>query len=188
MPRLIMFESLSLDGFFTGADGDMSWAHGSENDTEWNSFVSGNASGGGVLLFGRVTYDMMASFWPTPMASERMPLVAKKMNEGQKVVFSRKLESVSWMNTRLVNTDPAGEVRRMKAGTGPDMAILGSGSIVAQLAREGLIDEYQLVVVPVMLGAGRPLFDGIGSMRRLRRTKTREFANGNVVSYYEPLA
>jgi dihydrofolate reductase len=161
-----MFESVSLDGFFTGREGDMSWAHANDNDTEWNDFVSGNASGGSVLLFGRVTYEMMASFWPTPMASQRMPAVARKMNEGEKVVFSRTLGSVSWMNTRLVNGDPASEVRHMKSGTGPDMVILGSGSIVAQLAREELIDEYQLVVAPVMLGAGRSLFDGIGEARR----------------------
>ena len=187
MPRLTMFESVSLDGFFTDARGDMSWAHGARDDAEWNAFVSGNASGGGTLLFGRVTYDMMASFWPTPFAAEQMPVVARRMNEGSKVVFSRSMTSASWQNTRVVNDDPIAEVRRLKAGPSNDMAILGSGSIVAQLASAGLIDEYQLVVAPIILGAGRTLFEGMPAMRRLRRTKTREFSNGNVVSYYEPL-
>jgi dihydrofolate reductase len=186
MPRIIVFETVSLDGFFTDLNNDISWAHDGGDDAEWREFVAGNASGGGVLLFGRVTYQMMESFWPTPMAAAQMPVVAKRMNEGQKVVFSRTLKTVSWQNTRVVSNDLLTEVRRMKKEPGPGIAILGSGSIVAQLAKERLIDEYQLVVAPVVLGAGRTLFEGIGDRRRMKRTETREFANGNVVSYYEP--
>lgn len=183
-----MFETVSLDGYFTDARGDLSWAHGGDDDPEWNAFVSNNASGGGALLFGRVTYEMMAAYWPTPLAAERMPVVAAGMNGMRKVVFSRTLKSVSWSNTRLVEGALAAEVRRMKTEPGADMTILGSGSIVAQLAQEGLIDRYQLVVAPVILGSGRSPFHGVMDRRRLRRTQTREFANGNVVSLYEPMA
>ena len=99
MRRLIAFEQVSLDGYFVDANGDMSWAH--KQDPEWNEFAAGNAKGDGSLVFGRVTYDMMASFWPSPAALERMPAVAEGMNNLPKVVFSRTLDKVSWKNTRL---------------------------------------------------------------------------------------
>jgi dihydrofolate reductase len=89
MRKVVAFESVSLDGYFADVNGDMSWAH--KQDAEWNAFVGGNASGGGALLFGRVTYELMASFWPTPAAMERAPVVAEGMNNMPKVVFSRTL-------------------------------------------------------------------------------------------------
>src|SRR6185503_20473413 len=97
----------------------------------WNTFVSENASGVGELLFGRVTYEMMTSYWPTPEAAKNDPVVAKQMNKLPKVVFSRKLDKVSWENTRLVKGDLAAEVRKLKQGPGKDLVILGSGTIVA---------------------------------------------------------
>ena len=159
MRKLIVFNSVTVDGYFTGADGDMSWAH--NDDPEWNAFVAENAGGGGVLVFGRVTYEMMASFWPTPFALQSYPLVASQMNDAPKIVFSRTLDSVSWSNTKLLKGDLASEVRKLKAESGDDLVILGSGSIVAQLTDASLIDEYQIVVDPVVLGSGRTMFVGI---------------------------
>jgi dihydrofolate reductase len=186
MPKLIVFNHVSLDGYFVDANGDMSWAKAHQEDQEWNEFVMENASGGGVLVFGRVTYEMMASFWPTPFAIENMPVVAERMNNLPKVVFSRTLDKASWNNTKLVKGDLATEVRKMKQEPGEDMAILGSGSIVAQLAQEGLIDEYQVVVNPIILGKGRTMFEGVKGRLSLNLTKSRAFANGNVVLCYEP--
>jgi len=186
MRRLIAFEQVSLDGFFVDANGDMSWAH--KQDPEWNEFAASNASGGGTLLFGRVTYEMMAGFWPTPAAMERAPVVAEGMNNMPKVVFSRTLEKASWKNTTLVKGDIVAEVRKMKKDPGPGMAILGSGSIVSQLARAGLIDELQIVVNPIVLGKGRTLFEGVKDKIALKLIKTRAFGNGNVVLCYEPKA
>ena len=103
-----------------------------------------------------------------------------------KVVFSRTLDAASWQNTRLVKDDIAAEVRRMKSASGGDIAILGSGSIVAQLASAGLIDEYQIVVNPIVLGSGRTLFEGVGKKLNLKLTSSRAFSNGNVVLGYEP--
>src|SRR6476620_4527015 len=100
MRKLMVFNSMSLDGFIADGKGDMSWAH--KQDEEWNSFVSGNASGEGVLVFGRKTYDLMASYWPTPMASKNSPVVAKRMNELQKIVFSRTIKNATWSNTTLL--------------------------------------------------------------------------------------
>jgi dihydrofolate reductase len=184
MSKLMVFNSVSADGYFTDTKGDMSWAH--QNDPEWHAFTKENVSGeGGILLFGRVTYEMMASHWPTPQAKEQMPEVADKMNNAQKVVVSKTLNKVSWNNTRLVKGDLLTEVKKMKNGT-EGIVILGSGTIVSQLAQANLIDQYQLIVVPVVLGDGRTLFEGMKNKLRLKRTQSRTFKNGNVLLTYEP--
>lgn len=187
MRKLGVFNSISLDGYFVDGKGDMSWAHNANPDPEWDAFVSDNASGGGVLLFGRITYELMASFWPTPMAAESMPVVAEQMNKLPKVVFSRTLDRASWNNTSLVKTDLVAEIRKLKSEPGPDMIVLGSGSIVSQLTQERLIDAYQFAVIPVVLGKGRTLFDGLKDRIALKLTESRSFANGNVIMSYEPL-
>jgi dihydrofolate reductase len=186
MRKLVSFTQVTLDGYFTGRNGDLSWAHEGNQDAEWNAFVAENASGGGQLLFGRVTYELMVSYWPTPAALENDPVVAERMNNLPKVVFSRRLDNVSWNNTRLVKGDLAGEVRKLKQAPGEGMVILGSGSIVSQLAQAGLIDEYQIVLKPVVLGEGRTMFDGIKEKLILTPTKTRAFTNGNVLVCYVP--
>jgi len=186
--RLVVFNNVSLDGYFVDMNGDMSWAKNPIPDAEWDAFGAENAKGGGTLLFGRVTYELMASYWPTPLAAQNDPVVAKHMNSLPKVVFSRTLDRASWSNTKLVTDDMAAEIRRMKRQPGEDMAILGSGSIVSQLAQEGLVDEYQIVVNPVVLGAGRTLFDGVKERLPLKLTRTRAFGNGNVLLCYEPMA
>lgn len=184
MPKLIVFNHVSLDGYFTDTNGDMSWAHA--DDPEWNAFVAENAGGGGHLVLGRVTYEMMASFWPTPAAMETMPDVANPINEMPKSVFSRTLDEATWQNTTLLKGDAATEMRRLKAEPGPGMVILGSGTIVAQLAQEGLIDEFQIVVNPVVVGNGRTLFEGVAGRPALNLIESRAFANGKVLLRYEP--
>src|SRR5512143_1529269 len=142
MRKLIVFNHISLDGYFTDSHGDMSFAQNATPDAEWDAFVEGNASGGGgTMVFGRVTYELMASFWPTPAAVAQMPVVANRMNSARKVVFSRTLQKASWQNTRLVKGDLPGEIRKMKNEPGEASLIFGSGKIVSQLAQAGLIDE-----------------------------------------------
>lgn len=188
MRRLIVFNHISLDGYFTDAKNDMSFARNPLPDAEWDRFVEGNAGNGGMLVFGRITYDLMASFWPTPMAAQTMPVVAERMNNLPKIVFSRTMEKAEWNNTSLIKSDLPGEIRRLKAGTGEGMAIFGSGTIVAQLAQEGLIDEYQFIVDPVVLGGGRTMFDGVRERLNLKLIRSRSFGNGNVLLCYEPVA
>jgi dihydrofolate reductase len=183
MRKLIAFNHISLDGYFTGANGDFSWARTGNDDPEYQAFVKENASGGGALVFGRVTYQMMASYWPTPMARQHAAEVAEQMNGLEKIVFSRTLQEASWNNTTLLGGDLLTEVRKLKAGDGAGMAILGSGTIVAQLASASLIDEYQVVVNPVVLGAGRTMFDSKADLKLIR---TRTFANGKIYLCYEP--
>jgi len=183
MARLMVFNHVSLDGYFVDAHNQMSWAK-NHSDDEWNSFVTENAKGGGVLVFGRVTYEMMASFWPTEAALQSMPEVAQQMNSLPKVVFSRTLNKPTWNNTKLIKDNLIDEVRRMKQGNGNGMVIMGSGTIVSQLTQANLIDEFQVVVNPVILGKGRTMFEG-DDLRQLKLTKSRAFKNGNVYVCYE---
>jgi dihydrofolate reductase len=188
MRKVVVFDHVTLDGFFTDPKGDMGFAHRKEveGDPEWREFTDKNASGDGELLFGRVTYQMMAGWWPSPAAKQQMPAVAKKMNEASKVVFSRTMDTADWSNTKLVKRNVVGEVRRMKEERGPDIVIMGSGTIVAQLTQAGAIDVYQIVVNPVVIGDGRTLFEGVTRKLPLRLTGTRTFKNGNVLLTYEP--
>ena len=181
MARLVVFDSVSLDGYFVDANGDMLWAH--RPDAEWEAFTAQNASGNAALVFGRRTYEMMAGFWPSEQARAMNPQVADRMNAALKIVFSRTLDRATWQNTMLVK-DMLGAVRGLKAAPGPDMVILGSGEIVAQLTEAGLVDEYQIVVVPIVLGGGRTLFDGVKRRPVLTLQKSRAFGNGNVVNWY----
>lgn len=186
MRKLAVFNHISLDGYFVDKNGSMTWAKGGPQDDEWNTFVAENASGDGPLLFGRVTYELMASYWPTPNALQHNGAIADRMNSLPKVVFSRTLPAVSWSNTKLVKGDLATEVRQMKKEPGEAMVILGSGTIVSQLAQAGLIDEYQVVVNPTILGKGRTMFDSVKQKLSLKLTKSRSFGNGNVYLCYEP--
>ena len=109
------------------------------------------------------------------------------MNNLPKVVFSRTLDKASWNNTKVVKSGIAAAIRKMKREPGEDMAIMGSGSIVSQLAQEGLIDEFQIVVNPVVLGKGRTMFEGVTEKLTLKQTKTRRFRDGNVLLCYQPM-
>ena len=183
MRKLVVFSSVSVDGYCAGEGGDISWAH-SGDDAEFRAFVEGNASGGGMLVFGRKTYEMMAGYWPSPMAAANDPVVAARMNGMQKLVFSRTLAAADWRNTTLLQDDLVGTIRRLKQEPGEDMCILGSASLVVPLAEAGLVDEFQLVVVPVVLGGGRTLFEGLREKLPLVLRQTRAFGNGNVLLCY----
>jgi dihydrofolate reductase len=184
MRKINVFDNLSLDGYFTDGNSDMSWAH--KHDEEWTAFSSGNAGGEAELLFGRVTYDMMAGFWPTPQAAQMMPNVAAGMNRMRKFVFSRTLKTVEWQGTTLVTGDLVTEAKRLKEQSGPDLLILGSGSIVSQLTEARLIDQYQIVLNPIVVGRGRTLFETVKDKVPLALSSSRQFKNGNVVLTYVP--
>ena len=184
MPHISSFISLSLDGCYADANGDMSWAH--NQDPEQAAFTGSNASGDGTLMFGRTTYEMMASFWPTPAAEQMMPEVARGMNASPKIVASRTMTSASWQNT-TVESDLVAAAHKLKSGPGPETVILGSGSIVAQLMNAGLLDELQVMWVPVSLGGGKRLFDGATRLINWKVAETRSFkATGNTFIRYQP--
>jgi dihydrofolate reductase len=185
MRKLSVFDSVSLDGFFTDAANDMSWAH--RQDAEWSAFTASNAAGrDGALLFGRVTYEMMRGFWTTAQAAEMMPEVAEGMNRMPKYVVSRTLAASDWQHTTVLQGDAVASVQALKATSGPDLVILGSGSVVSALTQARLIDAYQLALIPVVLGKGRTLFETVGDTRTFALKGTKSFRNGNVVLWYEP--
>jgi dihydrofolate reductase len=185
MRTLTVFDQVSLDGFFADRSGDMQWAH--KHDPEWQEFVTSNARGGGMLVFGRKTYDQMIQYWPTPQAAKNTPIVAERMNGMPKVVFSKSLEKATWSNTTLLKGDPAAEMRKLKGQPGPNMVILGSGSIVSQMAEHGLVDEFQIIVNPLVLGEGKSLFATVRERISLKLTKSRAFQNGSVLLCYQPV-
>ena len=186
MRKLGAFIQVSLDGYYAGPNGDLNWAHKDPSDREWNSFVADNARGGGALVFGRITYEMMAGYWPTPMAAQQNSVVAERMNAMPKFVFSRTLDKASWANTTLVKGDLVAEMKMLKSASGPGLAILGSGSVVAQLAQAKMIDGLQVVICPLVLGGGKRLFDSVLTTLNLALTDTRAFKNGSVLLSYAP--
>ena len=186
MPTLSAFMNLSLDGCFADRNGDMSEFHSLHGDPEFRAFTEANAKGGGRLVFGRKTYDMMAGYWPTAMAMQQNPIVAEEMNARRKIVFSRTMKDAEWANTTVLGGDLASEVKQLKALPGPDMVILGSGSIVAQLSEAKLLDGLELVVNPVVFGDGRKLMQGVAKTLDWKLTRSRAFANGAVFLAYAP--
>lgn len=185
MRKLRVFNLVTLDGYFSGEGGDISWHN---VDAEFQEYAEKNSNSGNTLLFGRVTYELMAGYWPSPEALKNDPIVAQAMNSSPKIVFSRTLKSADWANTRLVKDDMLGEVRRLKERSGKDLTILGSGSIVAQLAQAGLIDEYQILLNPVILGKGKTMFEGVKDKLALKLTEARTFGNGNILLCYNRMA
>jgi dihydrofolate reductase len=184
--KLAVFNNVSLDGYFTDAHNDMSFfKRDAGEDREFDAFVAANASGESILVFGRVTYEMMASFWPSPAAAQMLPEVAKGMNASKKIVFSRTLSEASWNNTTLINRDAVQAMRELKEQPGPPLVILGSGSLVAQLTQAHLIDKYLIMLAPVVAGAGRTMFESVTTSPAFKLTSTRSFANGNVYLTYE---
>jgi len=183
MAKLSMFNFISLDGYYKGANEDISWhRHGAEE----NEFAADSLKGHSTLVFGRKTYEMMASYWPTDIARQNDPTVANGMNNARKIVFSRSLSSTSWQNTQLINDDLVQTIKKLKATEENDLTILGSGSIVTQLAAEGLIDFYSIMIDPVVLGKGTTLFSGLPHTLNLQLVASRSFNSGCILVNYVP--
>jgi dihydrofolate reductase len=184
MASLSSFMFISLDGYYKGENDDISWhRHGpEENEYAMKAMQSDN-----VLVFGRITYTLMSSYWPTPMARENDPAVAQGMNSSEKIVFSNTLKKADWENTSLIKTDAVAAMKKLKQFSGKDMVILGSGNLVTQLADAGLIDTFIVMVDPVVLGKGTTLFKGIKSKLDLQLMESRTFKSGVVLMFYQPL-
>ena len=184
MGKLMVYNFVSANGYFKGPHDDISWAHQTPSQEE-SDFASENAQGGATLLFGRKTYEMMVSYWPTPQAKKNNPGVAEGMNKAEKIVFSSTLKKADWNNTRIVSDNIEEEVKKLKQ-SGKDITILGSGSIVNQLAEARLIDEFQVMVHPVAIGNGTAFLKDIHKKIDLELTKTRSFKSGIVLLCYQP--
>ena len=183
MRKVILFNLISLDGYFEGLDQDINWHH---VDDEFNEFAIQQTGEFGALLFGRVTYELMTSYWPTEAAKRDDAMVAGLMNSLPKIVFSTTLEKVEWENTTLVKDNFVEAVSKLKQEAGKDIAIFGSSDLAVTFIEHGLIDEFRIMVNPIVLGSGKPLFQGVKSKLDLRLINTLTFKSGNILLYYEP--
>lgn len=187
MRKIVVFNLVSLDGFFAGPRGNIDWHN---TDEEFSKFAEEQTREFKTLIFGRVTYELMKSYWPTPQAIKDDPLVANVLNTAPKIVFSRTLKKVEetpvWKNVTIFKEIKPEEIKQLRAQPGGDMTILGSGTIAQQMTNLGLIDEYRLLVNPVILGRGKPMFANIKDRLKLKLLKTRIFKSGNVLLYYVP--
>jgi dihydrofolate reductase len=181
--RLYSFLMVTLDGFYEGPNQEFDfWT----TDEEFNRFAVGQLRDSGLLLFGRVTYEGMAGYWPTQGAREDDPVVAELMNTMPKAVVSTTLESAGWGDTRIIGADVAEELAKLKSQAGKDLAVLGSPTLTLNLIDMGLVDELRVMVSPVVLGEGKSLSRSAGHRLRLRLLQTRTFGSGNVLLTYQP--
>lgn len=181
--KITMFNATSLDGYFEGPNRDLNWHN---VDEEFNDFAIAQLHSMDGLIFGRVTYQLMESYWPTPDGLRDDPVIAGMMNSLPKIVFSRTLDSTNWNNTRLVKGDAIEEVRKLRRQPGRDLFIFGSVNLSASLISHGLIDEFRVLVNPVVLGKGRALFEDVHQPFTLKLLNTKNFGNGNVLLIYQP--
>jgi dihydrofolate reductase len=166
---------VSLDGYFEGKDHDLSWHN---VDQEFVDFADQQLDEADTLVFGRKTYEMMASYWPNESGEDT---TAVRMNKSQKVVFSHEAFPVDWENT-VAATDLTTKIQELKSQNGKDIAVLGSSHLGKEMLEGGLLDEVRIMVNPVFIGAGSTLFEGLS--KKLTLTSTRTFANGNVLLTY----
>jgi dihydrofolate reductase len=183
MRKIIFQNMVSLDGYFEGPNHELDWHR---VDGEFNDYAAGLLDSVDTLIFGRVTYQLMAGYWPSPDALADDPVIAAKMNSLQKVIFSRTLKTAAWSNTRLATDDPATEIRRLKQQPGRDMAIFGSSDLTVSLMDAHLLDEYRIFINPVFLGSGKTLLHGLHERLNLHLLWSRTFKSGLVLLCYEP--
>lgn len=172
---------ISIDGFFCGPKGEIGWHN---VDEEFNAYAIEVLDTVDTFLFGGITYDLMASYWPTEEVLKDDPEIAKRMNEKHKIVFSKTKDKLDWNNSTLMHEINPEEVLKMKQEAGKDMIIYGSGTIVAQLTELGLIDEYRFMIAPVIIGKGKTVFSTLTSYKQMKLIETRTFSNGNVMVSY----
>jgi dihydrofolate reductase len=191
MRRIVMFNRVTADGYFAGTDGNLDWV---VPEQELDKAAEEGLTGADTILFGRQTYDLFEKFWPHALddsptapdphgAGRRSPAIramAMWINEAIKLVFSRTRKDITWRNSRLLHEFDPDEIEALKRQPGKDIMIFGSGSIVSQLTQHGLIDEYQFVVSPILLGNGRQLLKGLPKSSRLDLLEAKKFPSGNV--------
>ncbi len=183
MKKIIFQMLISLDGYFEGPNKELDWHI---VDDEFNEYAGEVLDSVDMLLFGRVTYQLMASYWPTLAARTDDPVIAEKMNRLPKIVFSKTLAKAEWNNTRLVKENIEEEIDKLKRQPGKDLVIFGSSDLTLSLSESGLIDEYRLFVIPVFLGAGKPVLHGLKGRLHMKLLSTRQFKSGVVLLCYQP--
>lgn len=181
MAKLSVFSFITLNGFYKGQNEDISWHNFGEDEQKLSDELSNS---GNTLLFGRITYEMMAHYWCSDDALKNDPLTAKGMNDSKKVVFSKTMDHADWQNTVLVKDNLLDAVRKLKRESTANLTILGSGQIVTQLSDAGLIDTYSLMLNPTALGSGTSIFSGLSKKLSLHLESAKPMKSGNVLLSY----
>src|SRR5208283_2096585 len=176
--RVIVSNLMTVDGYFEGPNHAFDWF---VPDLEFMEYAKSMLRSADTLLFGRRTYEHMANYWPTAPADE----IAEKMNNLRKIVFSRTLRELEWKNAKLAKENLAEEISKLKGMPGNDMVVLGSASIASALLEQGLVDEYRVILDPILLGGGTLLFSGITKRTKLRLCSAKPFGSGVVLLTYQ---
>ncbi len=186
MSSVIYSMMVSLDGYIAGPNGELDWPI---IDEELHTFANEEARDTGTFLYGRRLYEIMADYWPTadtdPSIPEYMVEFARIWKDKPKIVFSKTLDDVAW-NSRLVRDNIAEEVRKLKEQPGKDLSV-GGATLAATFMQLGLIDEYRLLIHPIILGNGIPFFPPLNDRSSLRLVETRTFRSGVVYLLYQRL-
>ncbi len=184
MRKIILQMMVSADGYFEGPNREIDW-HNVDNEFNENAVEFLNTVD--TLLFGRVTYELMAGYWPTPFARDDDPIIAERMNNLSKIVFSNTLQKVEWNNSRLIRGNVKDEISKLKNQPGKNIAVFGSSGLSVELMKHGLIDELAIMINPIILGNGKSLLKGLNSRYKLKLLRTKVFSSGNVALYYKPV-
>jgi len=188
MRKIIVSMNVTLDGFMAGPGSELDWHFNYWNE-EMSECASEQLSCADTILLGRVTYNAMAKYWPYVASNRSYPrrdiAFADMMNNHNKIVFSGTLKKAFWNNTKLAKENTSRIILKLKQQPGKDIIIYGSGSIVSDLMRWGLVDEYLLWVHPVVLGKGKVLFRGLNDGFKLKLVNTKTFNSGVVLIYYQ---
>jgi dihydrofolate reductase len=179
MRRVIVSNLITLDGFFEGPNCELDWHI---VDEDFFAYAAEMLRSVDTILFGRKTWEMMAAYWPVAPSDP----IADMMNGLPKMVFSNTLAAAGWANSTIIRGQAEAEVAHLKKQPGVDMVVLGSAELTSSLLRAGLIDEYRLIVNPVILGAGKPMFQDFHARLRLTLAGVRQFRSGVVMLSYQP--
>ncbi|MGN6542650.1 MAG: dihydrofolate reductase family protein [Ginsengibacter sp.] len=183
MRKIVLFNLMTLDGYFEGENADISWHN---VDQEFNDFAIAQLKTADMLLFGRKTYQLMAAYWPTAEGIKDNPVIADLMNQIDKIVFSKSLEKAHWDHARVISEGLLDEVKKLKSIPGKDVFIFGSADLSSTFIDHDLIDEFRIMINPLILGNGTPMFKSITTKIDLQLLKTKVFGNGNVLLNYIP--
>jgi dihydrofolate reductase len=185
MRKLVLFMHISLDGFAAAANGGLDWI---SYDSELQQYADGIVATVGSPVYGRVTYELMAGYWPTvlnnPDANEHSKAHAQWVDKATKIVFSKTMKKAEWNNTIVINDNIAEEINKLKQQPGKDLVIFGSPGLAHSFMELDLIDEYQLTLNPVLLGSGIPAYQNIKNKTSLKLVKTTPLKNGVVGLHY----
>jgi dihydrofolate reductase len=188
MRKIIFQMMVSLDGFIEGPKQDLSWHL---VDDEFNKYAIDLLHSIDTIIFGRIAYELFEKFWPAeivdPATTPDNLEIANQINDMRKIVFSKTMEKVEWKNTILLPQVNPEEINKMKQEEGKDMVIFGGAGIAQSFMKHELIDEYRIMINPIILGKGKPLFEDMTHRMKLKLQKTRTFASGVVMLIYEPL-